>query len=71
MFFLNRPQRIGKVFEGLEVKYNDSTIQKVMEILRNPDYDKFINVFEMNTEGCGSDIEQSILNALSKGKTYK
>ena len=46
--------------------------QKSFETMKNivcdPFYDKYVNVFQMNAEGCGADIEQSILNALSKGK---
>ena len=48
-------------------KVNKNCIQTLMAIISDDDYDQFVNVYQMNTDGCGADIEQSILNALSKG----
>ena len=61
------PKILEEVFGLFKVKYDSKSQETIMKIISDPCYDQFVNVFQMNAEGCGSDIEQSILNALSKG----
>jgi hypothetical protein len=49
------------------VKRDAKSMETLKDIIQDVNYDILMNVFQMNTEGCGTDIEQSILNALSKG----
>ena len=52
-------------------KHKKSEINtNVKQILLDLNFNKFISVFEINTEGAPIDIEKSILNALEKGKVY-
>ena len=53
--------------QNVTQKEKKKMLTDLKKIIQVPNYDKFITVFKMNTDGCGTDIEQSILNALSKG----
>ena len=56
---------------GIKNKHKKSEINtNVKKILLDLNFNKFISVFEINTEGAPIDIEKSILNALEKGKVY-
>jgi hypothetical protein len=63
----NWPKILEEVFASFKVKYDSKSQETLINIISDTGYDQFVNVFQMNVEGCGADIEQSILNALSKG----
>ncbi len=71
LFFILKRRELTEKFYNKHNVTLESEISLILirlkEIIQDPNYNKCINVFKMNTEGCGTDIEHSILNALSKG----
>ena len=55
------------IFE--EFNLNPICNQILLEIILDEDYEKFINVYKINNDNSGADVEESILEALSKGIT--
>ena len=46
---------------------NDKLKEYLMRIVTHPNYEAYINLFLINNQNCGDDIEESIWRALSKG----